>query len=683
VKFHYNNTSVLTLILACIIIVLLFLLSPFLHILNKQVQNSYYGVKNDIAWLQAHPNILLVELDQETIDSVWAFPFERSVYATVIENLLKYDTGVIAFDFLFLDPSQEEQDEILKSAFDASDYVVVGAGINSKRELQTPYEWFELSENSYWFLSPNIDKSNNTVYTFSPQFTDKSGNIHEHFTVKILRQLYRYLYEDEELLLQWHQEKNYYSFSDTVSFPLASKNNPEILINFIPEENFQKVSFLDILSQETLWEIEREIWLRDKIILIGPAADGLNDEFYTPNGREYGMYIHANILNTLLSQQYMMYFDRYLEWLLIFFILILSAHINLSRNKKVLIIGNIAIILIFWFLFPLSVLLWTNLILNFPSEIIFSLLLAFTWANIVKFLMEDANKKKLNSALSEYVSSNIAEEILAEKWKINFNGQKKHLVCFFSDIESFTSLSEDLSPEELVAFLREYLGEMTEIIMDNAWYVDKYEWDAIMALWGAFTDHSPQDYISACETALMQQKKLGEINKKWKERLWKNISARIWIHAGEAIIWNIWAVGRKMDFTALWDNVNLASRLEWVNKYYGTYICVSEVMYEATKEKFYFRYLDEIQVKWKDIPVKIYELRGLLCDKNHEEVVLMDIFAQWIEKYKNMDFIWAKKIFESLSSDDEPSNVYVGRCEYFIKNPPEEDWDTVWRMQEK
>lgn len=658
-------------------------MSPFLHILNKQVQNSYYGVKNNIIGLQAHPNILLVELDQKSIDSVGAYPFERWIYAKAIENLLRYDTAVIAFDFLFLDPSEIQQDILMDSALQKSDYIVLWAWINAKWELHIPYEWFSLDSDNYGFLSPNIDMSNNTVYTFSPEFTDIEGNIHEHFVIKILRQLYKYLYEDESILENGKRGDNYYRFSENRLFPLASKNSEEILINFIPSNKFQTVSFSDILSIDWLDTIEKDIWLSDKIILIGPAADGLNDEFYTPNGREYGMYIHANILNTLLSEQYMMYFDRHLEWLLIFFILILSAHINLSRKNKVLIIWNIAIILIFWFLFPLSVLLGTNLILNFPSEIIFSLLLAFTWANIVKFLMEDANKRRLNSALSEYVSSNIAEEILAESGKINFNGQKKHLVCFFSDIESFTSLSEGLSPEELVAFLREYLGEMTEIIMDKLWYVDKYEGDAIMALWGAFTDHCWDDYISACETALLQRRKLSEINKKWNVRLWKNISVRIWIHGWEAIIGNIWAIGRKMDFTALWDNVNLASRLEWVNKYYGTYICVSEVIYNAVHKKFSMRYLDEIQVQWKDIPVKIYELRGYTGEISETESILIDTFTQGIVEYQNKNFIHAKEIFDSLSHFDPPSKVYAQRCEYFIIHPPSKNWDRVWKMQEK
>lgn len=379
-----------------------------------------------------------------------------------------------------------------------------------------------------------------------------------------------------------------------------------------------------------------------------------------------------------------MYFDRQLEWLLIFLLVIVSVYANLSSSSRVLLVSNFLIVSIFWFIFPLSILLGTNLIINFPSEIIFSLLLSFTSANIVKYIIEDTNKRKLNQALSEYVGESIADEILLENGKVNLDGQEKNLVCFFSDIEGFTTMSEKLSPWELVTFLREYLSSMTGIIMDKQGHIDKYEWDAIMALWWAFTDHSHADYVSACESALQQMNSLTQLNNKWSKKLWNTIHVRMWVHGWKAIIWNIGAIGKKMEFTALWDNINLASRLEGVNKYYGTYICVSEVVYNATKEFFIFRYLDEIQVKWKDIPVKIYELiwkKDLVSEKQSQ---VYNAFMWAMIHYKEKSFSDAKDIFERLADDgDAPSKTYAERCNYYIKNPPPSDWDGVWKMMEK
>jgi adenylate cyclase len=166
--------------------------------------------------------------------------------------------------------------------------------------------------------------------------------------------------------------------------------------------------------------------------------------------------------------------------------------------------------------------------------------------------------------------------------------------------------------------LREYLSTLSNVIMDEKWFINKYEGDAIMALWWVFGNDEKASY-SACESALRQQEILKELNKDWGNRGFPPIKVRMWMHVWDAIIGNIGAVGRKMEFTALWDNVNLASRLEGVNKFYGTYMCVSEAIYQEVKEYFVFRYLDKIRVKWKNIWV--------------EKCLL---FKWWKEKWKRL-----------------------------------------------
>lgn len=678
-----KNNNIITILLSCIIVFLLLGSSSFFRVLNKSIQNQYYEVKNNIVWLKASPHIIIVELDDTSFSEIWKFPFTRDIYATFLKNLEPYNIATIAFDILFLDASNLKDDKIFAKAISNTPHVVLWSSLNNKWVVQTPFSALKQGSYTTWFLHPNVESSNNTVYSFTPQLEDVNWNQYEHFTLKILRSFYKY-YGYTDVSEIWKYSDSQYIFSDTRSYPLASKNSNELLINFIPPENFTRISFSDVYNSETLKILSKSINFRDAIILVGPAADGLKDEFFTPNWVEYGVTIHANILNTLLQKEYTMYFDRQLEWLLIFLLVIVSVYANLSSSSRVLLVSNFLIVSIFWFIFPLSILLGTNLIINFPSEIIFSLLLSFTSANIVKYIIEDTNKRKLNQALSEYVGESIADEILLENGKVNLDGQEKNLVCFFSDIEGFTTMSEKLSPWELVTFLREYLSSMTGIIMDKQGHIDKYEWDAIMALWWAFTDHSHADYVSACESALQQMNSLTQLNNKWSKKLWNTIHVRMWVHGWKAIIWNIGAIGKKMEFTALWDNINLASRLEGVNKYYGTYICVSEVVYNATKEFFIFRYLDEIQVKWKDIPVKIYELiwkKDLVSEKQSQ---VYNAFMWAMIHYKEKSFSDAKDIFERLADDgDAPSKTYAERCNYYIKNPPPSDWDGVWKMMEK
>ena len=216
------------------------------------------------------------------------------------------------------------------------------------------------------------------------------------------------------------------------------------------------------------------------------------------------------------------------------------------------------------------------------------------------------------------------------------------------------------------------------------WFINKYEWDAIMALWWVFWDETIENSFYACLSALKQKEKLKKLNSFWGKRGFPIIKTRIWIHCWNAIIWNIWAEGRKMEFTALWDSVNLASRLEGVNKFYNTYICASEDVYNDVKKSFEFRYLDKIRVKWKNKPVKIYELICSLDDATDELLDLVQKFWFAINLYLEWDFETALKRFQLLADVwDKPSLTYIERCKQYIKTPPPEDWDGVWTMKEK
>ena len=177
---------------------------------------------------------------------------------------------------------------------------------------------------------------------------------------------------------------------------------------------------------------------------------------------------------------------------------------------------------------------------------------------------------------------------------------------------------------------------------------------------------------------------LRKLNKEWIKVWFWEVKVRIWIHTWEAIIWNIWSEWKKLEFTALWDSVNLASRLEWVNKFYYTTVCVSEVVYIEAKEKFDFRYLDIIKVKWKDIWIKIYELIEEKWKSTLKQLDIAKRFEEWTNFYLNGQFEKALEIFSLLQEHwDKPSLTYIDRCKMYIKNSPWDDWDWIWRMKEK
>ena len=202
--------------------------------------------------------------------------------------------------------------------------------------------------------------------------------------------------------------------------------------------------------------------------------------------------------------------------------------------------------------------------------------------------------------------------------KIALGGAKREITIFFSDIRGFTTLSEALSPEELVKLLNEYLSTMTEIIIECKGTIDKYMGDAIMAFWGAPVDLEDHAYY-ACVASLIQMDKLAQLQASWKQRNLPSIDIGIGLNTGSAVVGNMGS-SQRMDYTCMGDTINLGSRLEGSNKTYGTNIIISEYTFERVKDRVYARELDLVQVKGKTHPVRIYELIGLIDDEDIKKV---------------------------------------------------------------
>lgn len=676
-----KNRIILTLLLSCVVIWILVVFSSVFHVLNKNIQNNYYSLKNTIFDQSVNSNILIATIDKETLWELGRFPFSRDVYVEFLKNVERQWAAVVGFDIIFVDESDQSADLAFTDALERANIpIVFGSSITSSSDIETPLPLFQNTIFSSGFLPPNVDRANRTVYSFSPFLRFDSGE-YEHFSLAVLRGFYSFLY-DQDLrkdTFEFDAGGNYL-FTEDLRIPLSSRGVNDVLISFLPSEAFPQVPFSDLQDHQK----SKEHDLKDKIILIGTTVDGIKDEFFMPSGLEYGVFVHANIINTILSKQFLIYFDKKTEWILIFLLIITSVYFNLSRSRKILFASNVLLAGLFVIIIPVSIFLFTNLIMSYPTEIVFALILSQTLSNGVKYLIEDKNKEKLKKSLSEYVGSDIAEEVLNEWGNINFDGEEKDAILFFSDIEWFTTLSEKLTPRKLVGFLREYLGQMSDVVLDQKGYINKYEGDAIMAIWWAFGELEPQNYSHACHAALEQMELLEKLNKDWLKHYGQKIHIRIGIHSGEVIVWNIGAEGRKMEFTALWDTVNIASRLEWVNKFYGIHICVSESIYTETKGDFEYRFLDTIKVKWKKEQLNIYELIGRKWELSEKNKKIREKFQVALDVYTKQDFQKAKLLFNELIDMWDPAALtFKARCSMYLLNPPEKDWKGVWIMDEK
>jgi adenylate cyclase len=302
---------------------------------------------------------------------------------------------------------------------------------------------------------------------------------------------------------------------------------------------------------------------------------------------------------------------------------------------------------------------------------------------VYKYLTEERNKKELKGTFQKYVSPAVVNEILSHPEKIKLGGRKENMTVMFSDLRGFTTLSEKLDPEVLSAFLNRYLTPMTRLVFKNDGTLDKYIGDAIMAFFGApisYKDHAKK----CCTTGLEMLVKLKELNKEFEKEQLPPLDIGIGINTGDMSVGNMGS-DIVRSYTVMGDAVNLASRLESINKAYGTKIIISEFTLQQIQPDFIVRELDWVRVKGKQHPVKIYEL---LSDKELEPHLsdALKAFSQGFEQYHARNFDTALESFtRSLNKipHDVPSQLYIERCQEYIQNPPPENWDGVYEFKTK
>jgi len=315
------------------------------------------------------------------------------------------------------------------------------------------------------------------------------------------------------------------------------------------------------------------------------------------------------------------------------------------------------------------------------------LIIAFSYVGhtLFHYLQTQQEKKMLRGAFAHYVPEKVVQEIINNPDTLQLGGEEREITVIFSDVAGFTSISEQLTPAELVLLLNEYLTAMTNIVLENNGIIDKYEGDAIMAEFGmpVPNDDHPQ---AACRTALKMQHKLVEMRKKWKAEGKPELEARVGINTGDVIVGNMGS-DTVFDYTVMGDPVNLGSRLEGANKMYNTFIMISEFTHEYVKNDFYARPLDLIRVKGKSKPVEVFELIAEINDDiDSKYLEMLTAYQKGIDFYRIREWRSAIESFDfclQLLPDDYPSKLYRKRCLEFKINDPGPNWDGVFTMTTK
>jgi class 3 adenylate cyclase/ActR/RegA family two-component response regulator len=294
----------------------------------------------------------------------------------------------------------------------------------------------------------------------------------------------------------------------------------------------------------------------------------------------------------------------------------------------------------------------------------------------------------LRKAFSTYLSGDVVDELIADPTRLQLGGIKRRMTALFTDVRYFTRIAETIPPERLVDLLNRYLSAMSNVILEQKGTIDKYSGDAIISFFGAPLE-LPDHALRACASAVIMKRFENELNKKIiAEGMSPDpLLTRIGINTGDMVVGNM-GTERKMNYTIMGNAVNLASRLEGINKQYGTWILASEHTVKECGDRLLSRRLDRIRVAGIQEPVRIYELLALSEETSRPDSLpeLVELFHAALDIFENRNWPAAEASFARILEqypDDGPSKLYGERCRQYRQNPPEPDWDGVFNFYEK
>jgi adenylate cyclase len=609
-------------------------------------------------------DILIVAIDEPTFQELnRPWPWPRRLHAELVRRLSVAGARLIMFDVIFAGATNPEDDRLFAEAIREAGNVVLGDALEvardprfTRRILITPYKPFQLAARAQGLC------------TITP---DADG---------VVRRFHLSLAGRETIPL--------------ASFQVVKPGNPlsPILSGLIdyagPPRSLDTVSYYQVIDPERPLPAER---IKNRIVLVGhmleasvtPRAQA--DAFYTPFFAQgghlmSGVEIQANILQTLLKGSW----EREIPlWgrLTLLLAAILLASLVLVRLKPLggLLFTAGCVVLMAAAAFGLFVLarFWVP-----PFLISTGLVLVYTGNVLGHYFTEAREKRWLRQAFGRYVAPSVVESIIKDPSRLELGGEELETTVLFADLEGFTNFSEAMSPQALIKLLNDYFTPMTRIIMAHRGTLDKYIGDALMALWGApvpLPDHA----LRACQAALEMEQAMAELQKTWQARGLPLLVARFGLHTGPVVAGNVGSRER-FDYTVLGDTVNLASRLEGVNKVYGTRILLSGETGKRVQEHLVLRELDLVQVKGRGQPVPIYELVG--SSSSEGSPAWLAVFAAGLQAYRNRDWDQASAAFREvlhLRPGDRPAQAFLERCQVFAAAPPPPDWRGVFILESK
>jgi adenylate cyclase len=455
----------------------------------------------------------------------------------------------------------------------------------------------------------------------------------------------------------------------------------QLLVNYLgPPRTFARFSVTDILKGQV-----PPGTFKDRIVLVGATALGTYDLRNTPFSPLYpGTEVHASVIDNILTQRFM----ARPEWSKIFDLLAIVvlgalAGLILPRLSPLQGLGFAAGLFILYVVAAHSLFerarVWLNMV--YP---LLALSGTYTALTAYAYLTETRQRKRVKETFRQYVATEVVEEMLKEPKRLRLGGQEKVLTVLFSDLEGFTTHSERYAPHEMAEMLSEYYDRVTEQVFNYQGTLKEYVGDELLAIFGApleQTDHAAR----ACAAALAMREQRLALASEWARVGRPRLKARTGINSGPMLVGNLGSRYR-FAYGVLGDHVNLGSRLEGLNRAYGTEILIGENTARLVEGEFRLREIDMVRVVGRTQTVRVYELLARAGPLSSELETALKAYAAGLEAYRAQGWREALALFTDAATrwpGDGASRAMAERCEIFQKTPPPQPWDGVFEQIDK
>ena len=690
--------------------------SDYLHDIESKTYDLLFITRYYLGLDPKPPkNILIVGIDAGSIKKVGVpWPWPRQFHGSLVDALKSAGAKYIVFDIIFdtISPlSLQTQDvvgdqTVSESSFDAGseDDGIFAMSINEAMNVFLSCEAEPLSKTDYQAILPidtYLEALNNDVsFLGNASVTYDSDNF-----IRKSKLIFPEFYKDPAVtastafrVAQKYLKERARIQSD-YSIKLGMTLVPqEILINFYGQsETIKTIPYWKAL--ELIYQNKGDIF-KDKVVYIGrtklkASIDPFKsvrspDSFPTPYSvltpNFSGVEIQATILGNLIESLFIRRVNEISLILIFSFVAIFTTLLVFRFRTKLIFCFFLCLLFALLYIVNAFILFAFGRISIPPTFPVYGMIVPIYFVNLIdQYFIVDRARRRQAKIFRQLVPPQVADEI--EKMgqdELALGGSKREITVLFTDIKSFTPLCERNTPEVIVNILNHYFTEMVKVIHKHNGLVDKFIGDAIMAFWGApkALELSVQANSSA-RCALDMKQQLNLLNEKWKELVGASeiINIRIGLNTDVAITGNVGSLER-MQFSAIGDGVNVASRLEAVNKVYGTSIILSASTAKLLDRDLNIRELDRVIVPGKDVPVDIYEL----IESENFTPELYGLYGAGLDNYRQRDFDKAIKFWKeclNLNSHDKPSEIMLKRAMKFKETPPPDDWNTVWIVDTK